>query len=226
MLKNNNENCIIFEDDVIFSTTFIDSFLSIFRKKPNIDFLMLGANDYNFSRIHYKNVKNNLYRPENFKNLFGAHANYYSKLGAEQMLNIRARNLSFFDNEYNLLFNLLPNSYICYPNLVIANVSESLIDHEKQFFSENEIGYYNLCFDNLKLSNYNLIYTNLLDLSILKKNDNVKSFIHRCFLNKFKDNNKALFILKRCTLDFFTIEDLKTILSDQSIIDPNTLSRK
>lgn len=226
MLKNKYENCIIFEDDIIFSKTFVDSFLDIHKKKPNIDFLMLGAHDYNFSKIHSKNVKNNLYKPDKFKNLFGAHANYYSNLGAEKMLNIRVSNLSFFDNEYNVLFNTLPNSYICYPNLVVANVSESLIDHKKEFFSEGEIGYYNLCFDNLNLNNYNLIYTNLLDLSLLKKKDNVKSFMYRCFMNKFKDPNKSLYILNRCTFNFFTIDDLKIILSNQSIIEPNTLSKK
>jgi len=227
MLKNKHENCIIFEDDVIFSKTFVESFLNIFKKQPKIDFLMLGAHDYNFSKIHYKNVKNNLYRPEKvFKTLYGAHANYYSNVAAEKMLSIRATNLSFFDNDYNLLFNSFPNSYICYPNLVIANVSESLIDHEKHFFSEAEIGYYNLCFDNLNLNNYNLIYTNLLDLSLLKKNDSVKSFLIRCFMNKFRDQNKSTYIINRCTLDFFTINDLKLILSNQSLIEPNTLSKK
>jgi len=142
------------------------------------------------------------------------------------MLSIRLANLSYFDNDYNLLFNSFPKSYICYPNLVIANVSESLIDHKKHFFTENEVGYYNLCFDNINLNSYNLIYTNLLDLSLVKKNDTVKSFLVRCFMNKFMDKNKTLYILKRCTFDFFTINDLILILRDQSLIVPNILSKK
>ena len=226
MIKNKYENCIIFEDDIILSKAFTNSFLNILKKKPDIDFLLLGAHDYNFSKIHYKNVKNNLYKPEIFKNLYGAHANYYSNSGAEKMLSIRLANLSYFDNDYNLLFNSFPKSYICYPNLVIANVSESLIDHKKTFFSEVEVGYYNLCFDNINLNSYNLIYTNLLDLSLLKKNDNVKSFLVRCFMNKFMDKNKTAYILKRCTFDFFTISDLILILRDQSLIVPNILSKK
>jgi GR25 family glycosyltransferase involved in LPS biosynthesis len=227
MIKNKCENCIIFEDDTILSKDFTNSFLNIIKKQPNIDFLMLGAHDYNFSKIHFKNVRNNLYKPEKkCKKLYGAHANYYSNLCAEKMLSIRLANLSFFDNDYNLIFDSFPKSYICYPNLAIANVSESLIDHEKKFFSESEIGYYNLCFDNINLTNYNLIYTNLLDLSLLKKNDSVKSFLFRCFMSKFMDKNKSSYILKRCTFDFFTINDLVLILSNQSLIVPNILSKK
>ena len=224
--KKKCENCIIFEDDVIFSKVFIESFLNIFKKKSQIDFLMLGAHDYNFSNIHHKKVENGVYKPEKFQNLYGAHANYYSKLGVEKMLNIRLNNLSFFDNNYDILFELVTNSYICYPNLVISNVSESAIDHQKKFFSEEEIGYYNLCFQNLELKNYNLLYTNLLDLSLLKKKDSVKSFLNRCLIKNLKDQNKANFILDRCVMDFFTIEDLRIILSSQSVIDPNTLSKK
>ena len=140
ILKNNYENAIIFEDDVILSKTFIESFLSLYRKNPKIDFLMLGAHDYNFSKEHYKNVKNNLYRPNsNSRNLFGAHANFYSTNGARRMFYIRATNLSFFDNEYNLLFDSMPNAYICYPNLVLSNISESNINHAKEILSKSEI---------------------------------------------------------------------------------------
>ena len=226
ILKNNYENAIIFEDDVILSKSFIESFLNIFKIYPKLDFLLLGAHDYNFSKIHYKNVKNGLYKPEiNCRNLYGAHANFYSKLGAQKMFNIRATNLSFFDNEYNLLFDMIPNSYICYPNLAIANVSESSINHEKNFFTETEIGYYNLCFHNINLNNYNLIYTNLLDLELLYNNDTVESFIYRCLKKQFNDERKISFIFKRFVIDFFTINDLKNILSKKSLIMPNKLSQ-
>lgn len=219
IIKNKYENAIIFEDDVILSKTFINSFLNILKSNPKLDFLMLGAHDYNFSKIHYKNVKNGLYKPEHkFINLFGAHANYYSNKGAQTMLNIRLSKLSFFDDNYNSLFNSLPNSYICYPNLAIANVSESRINHEKKFFSDYEIGYYNLCFDNINLNNYNLIYTNLLDLSLLNNDDNVSTFIYKCVKKHFNDNNKASFIFKRFVLDFFTISDLKKILSKKCLL--------
>jgi GR25 family glycosyltransferase involved in LPS biosynthesis len=227
IIKNNYENAIIFEDDVILSKTFIESFLSIYKKNPKLDFLMLGAHDYNFSREHFKNVKNSLYRPNsNCRQLYGAHANFYSLNGAKKMFYIRATNLSFFDNEYNLLFDSLPNSYICYPNLAIANISESKINHEKDFLSKAEIGYYSLCFYNINLNDYNVLYINVLDLKMLKNDDTLESFVDRCLLFKFNDINKANIIKQRFALDFFTIKDVKQILSNQSLIDPNNLSKK
>lgn len=227
ILKNNYENAIVFEDDVIFSKNFINDFLSIYEKNPKIDFLLLGAHDYNFSKEHYKNVKNKLYQPnKQCRNLYGAHANFYSKAGAQRMFYIRATNLSFFDNEYSLLFDSMPTAYICYPNLAIANVSESKINHEKSVLSKFEIAYYSLCFNNINLNNYNLIYINLLNISLIKPNDTVDSFVERCLSILFNDKNKVELIKKRFTLDFFTMEDIKHILKPQSLIEPNNLSKK
>lgn len=230
IVNNNYENAIIFEDDVILSKTFIESFLYIYKNNPKLDFLLLGAHDYNFSKKHFKNVKNGIYKPEkNCQNLYGAHANFYSSFGAKKMLFMRLKNLSFFDDGYNILFETIPNSYICYPNLAITNMSESSIDHQKIFFSDFEVGYYNLCFNNIKFNDYNIIYPNLLDLSLLKNDDTVETFTYRCVRKYFSnhnsildkninDNNKVSFMMKRITINFFTIKDLKDILSNKSII--------
>jgi len=227
ILKNKFKNAIIFEDDVILSKKFIEQFLSIYEKNPKLDFLMLGAHDLNFSKQHFKNVKNNLYRPDNeSRQLYGAHANFYSFNGAKRMFYIRATNLSFFDNEYNLLFETLPNSYICYPNLAISNISESRINHEKKLLSSNEAAYYSACFTKLNLNNYNFMYMNLLNLSYFKSDDTAEIFIERCLTEIFNDFDKIKLIKKRLTLDFFTIDELKDILSDHSLITPNNLSKK
>jgi GR25 family glycosyltransferase involved in LPS biosynthesis len=227
ILKHKYENAIIFEDDIILSKSFIEQFLHIYNNNPKLDFLMLGAHDYNFTKEHIKNVKNSLYRPNaDFKYLYGAHANYYSLNGAKRMFYIRATNLSFFDNEYNFLFDTMPNAYICYPNLVISNTSESKINHEKSILSKNEIGYFSLCFHNIKLHDYNVFYFNLLDISLLKKEDTVASFIERCLLHKFQNVNQVNVIKQRFVLDFFTLNDIKTILSPHSLIVPNNLSKK
>jgi GR25 family glycosyltransferase involved in LPS biosynthesis len=229
ILKNNFENAIIFEDDVILSKHFVDDFSKIYEKHPKTDLLLLGSHDFNFSRQHFKNVKNALYRPDSdVTKLYGAHANYYSLNGAKRMFYIRATNLSFFDNEYNLIFNSLPNSYICYPNLAIANMTESKLNHEKNILSQNEINYYTECFINLKLNTYNLIYTNLLDLALLKADDTVEEFIERCLFQIFNDDNKIKIIKTRFVFNFFTINDLKNMLSNQdfSVMVPNNLSKK
>ena len=66
--------------------------------------------------------------------LYGAHANYYSLKGAIRMFYTRATKLSFFDNEYMLLFNTMEKSYVCYPNLAISNINDSSLNHKKDFF--------------------------------------------------------------------------------------------
>jgi GR25 family glycosyltransferase involved in LPS biosynthesis len=227
ILKNKYENAIIFEDDVILSKNFVADFLSIYESNPKLDFLMLGAHDYNFSRQHHKYVNNRLYRPsKQCRNLFGAHANFYSKDGAQRMFYLRATNLSFFDNEYNLLFDTMPNSYICYPNLAISNITESKIDHEKQILSKAEIGYYSLCFVNINLTNYNLMYHNLLDISLLKKDDTVETFVERCLHNRINNIEKVKIIKQRFSFDIFTIDEIKNIIGNYNLIDPNNLSKK
>lgn len=227
ILKNNYDNAIIFEDDIILSKNFVSDFLSVYDANPKLDFLMLGAHDYNFSREHYKNVNNRLYKPnKNCRNLFGAHANYYSKNGAQRMFYIRATNLSFFDNEYNLLFDSLDNSYICYPNLALSNITESKINHEKLILSKSEIGYYSLCFVNINLNNYNVMYHNLLDISLLKKDDNVETFIERCLQYRINDTEKVKLIKQRFSFTIFTLDDIKTIIGNYNLIEPNSLSKK
>ncbi len=227
ILKNNHENAIIFEDDVILSKNFVAEFLSIYAANPKLDFLMLGAHDYNFSREHYKSVNNHLYKPsKKCRRLFGAHANFYSKHGAQRMFYIRATNLSFFDNEYNLMFDTLPNSYICYPNLALSNMSESRINHEKTILSKSEIGYYSMCFININLNNYNVMYHNLLDISLLKKNDTIETFIERCLHYRINDAEKVQLVKQRFSFTIFTLDEIKTIVSNYNLIEPNSLSKK
>jgi len=231
ILKNNFENAIIFEDDVIFSKTFVDDFIQIHQSNPVLDFLLLGAHDFNFSRKNHKHVKKNLYRPEFDENfpLYGAHANYYSYNGAKRMFYIRATNLSFFDNEYHLLFDTLQNACICYPNLVISNINESGISdtHKKDFFSQHEHTYYNCCFKDIHFSNYNLIYTNVLDIECLSHEiKSVYDFIDKCLQKHIDNHDKRRLILKRIAVDFFTLDEIVYILTNHSRITPNNLSKK
>jgi hypothetical protein len=220
----------VFEDDVVLSKAFVSQLSLLLTKHPALDFLLLGAHDYNFNKYHLKQVdtQNGLYKPmADCRNLFGAHANYYSKIGAQHMFNIRATNLSFFDNEYNLMFNFLPNAFICYPNLALANVSKSSINHAKPFFTQAEIGYYHLCFGEINFNNYNLLYLDLLDLTLLKTSDTPKEFIERCVKQRFpQDEFKSTCILKRQSLSFFTAKELQLMLSPHSLIAPNSLSKK
>jgi GR25 family glycosyltransferase involved in LPS biosynthesis len=216
MLKNNYKNCLIFEDDIILHKRFVEYFNHIYENNKDMDFLLLGAHDFNFSKINYKNVKNNIYKPEkNAKNLFGAHANFYSHSGAKRMLNIRTTKVSYFDKEYLLMFNHFNNSGVIYPNMVVQNVTCSSLNHAREIMSENENEYYTKCFINFNFNNYNLIYFNLLqNLDFSDDNISYDDFTEKYLYNLFHDFDKIEVIKKRMALDFFTKDDLKNIVTE------------
>ena len=214
-ISKNIKNMIIFEDDIILHKEFIEYFSHLYDNNPKLDFLMLGAHDMNFSSHNYKSVKNNLYVPrKGQKNLFGAHANYYSQLGARRMFYLRMSNLTFFDKEYNLLFDQFPNSYIAYPNLVVSNVSDSTLNHTREFFSKNELDYYKKCFVNFAFSRYNFLYVNLLkNIRSVEDNDSYTKITDRYLYHTFYDFDKIENVKLRLTHDFFDLNDIKNIIN-------------
>jgi GR25 family glycosyltransferase involved in LPS biosynthesis len=219
IIKNNYENAIIFEDDIIFHKNFVSEFLNIYNTNANLDFLLLGAHDFNFSKSNFKNVKNKLYRPnENAINLYGAHGNYYSLKGAKAMFKIRTTEISFFDKEYMLMFKHFNNSsFVCYPNLVVSNVTSSTLNHEREILSLLEEEYYKKCFINFNFNAYNYIYLNLLNNNLLKTDEivnNYETYIYNCLYHKFHDLNKMNIIKKRIVLNFFDLQDIKNILQN------------
>ena len=174
IIINNYENAIIFEDDIILHKDFENEFINTYNNCTNnnnkLDFMLLGAHDFNFSKNNFKYVKNKLYRPDEpgSNSLYGAHANYYSLKGAKAMFQIRTSILSFFDKEYMLMFNYFKkSSYICYPNLVVSNVSMSALNHKREILSQTEYEYYNKCFIKFNFNNYNFIYLNLIVKNLL-----------------------------------------------------------
>ena len=52
IVANKLENAIIFEDDIILHKNFIDKFIKIYDSKPEMDFLLLGAHDFMFSKLN------------------------------------------------------------------------------------------------------------------------------------------------------------------------------
>ena len=51
-------------------------------------------------------------------------------------------------------------------------------------------------------------------------------YIDKCLYNYFHDFNKINKVKKRMVMNFFTIEDIKFLLLNQSLIVPNNLSIK
>jgi GR25 family glycosyltransferase involved in LPS biosynthesis len=219
-IKKEHKNMIIFEDDIILHKNFVKLFMDIYEKNDKIDFLLLGSQDYHFSSINYKNVdtEKGLYYPNTSKmRLYGAHANYYSLEGAKRKFLIRTSLLSFFDKEYNLMFeHFKKSSFICYPNLVVTNMSMSSINHTREFFSADEFKFYKNCYVNFNFSDYNFIYINILkkEIEIDEEKDTYETYVTRCLYQYFYDFGQMSLIKNRMVLDFFNIEDVKQILSE------------
>jgi glycosyl transferase family 25 len=223
IIINNYENAIIFEDDIILHKNFEKEFVKIYNrcksKNNKLDFMLLGAHDFNFSKKNHKNVQDKLYRPDDSSNnlLYGAHANYYSLQGAKAMFKIRTSEISFFDKEYMLMFNHFnDSSFICYPNLVVSNISSSTLNHKREILSELEYEYYSKCFIKFNFNNYNYIYVNLLDKNLFKFdeiNNDYESFIDNCLYHYFYDSNKINMVKKRLVMNFFDINDLKMMFN-------------
>ena len=214
IIENNYENAIIFEDDVLFHKNFVSAFLKIYDS-VKLDFLLLGAHDYHFASNNYKNISaNQLYYPEKNAKLYGAHANFYSLKAAKMMLKIRSSLISFFDKEYGLLFEYFKKtSYVCYPNLVVTNVSASSLNHGKDFFTENEENYYKHCFTRFDFSQYNFIYLNIINKNCIPicQEDTYETYITKCLYVYFYNFDNITKIKKRISLDFFTMDEIRNI---------------
>ena len=216
IIEKKHRNSIIFEDDIIFHKKFTELFINLYN--PNIHFLMLGACDFSFSKIHKSKVVNNLYTVDaNASNVFGSHANYYSLQGAKIMFEYKCSNISFFDKNYFDVFKKMKNSaFICYPNLVVSDISTTDIGHEYPFFSISEENYYNKCFVNFDFNDYYFIYLDFFLKNqniIIAESDDYPSYMNKIIYSYFYNNQLSANIKERLVWDFFTIDDLKCILS-------------
>jgi GR25 family glycosyltransferase involved in LPS biosynthesis len=213
VIINKCKNAIIFEDDIILHKNFMTRFNKIYDKNPNIDFLLLGAHDQSFSTINYKHIHKRLYKPEkSCTQLYGAHANYYSLNGAQAQYDIRTASISFFDKEYGILFNHFKESYVCSPNLAVANVTSSALNHTRDIAEDMEREYYNRCFLNFNFNHYNFLYVNLLNNTVIHKNETYKTFTENYLYEYFHDFKKIDIVKNRLVMDFFTLDDIQCIL--------------
>jgi len=219
IVKNKYKNAIIFEDDIIFHKNMEAKFYNIINQQK-YDFLLLGACDFHFSEINYKNVNNNLYRPNNINNnknnmLHGAHANYYSYEGAYYMLKYKLKKFAFFDYGYNKIFShFKETSFICYPNLVVTELSTSNLNHSYDFLSKGEKTFYLKCFKNFNFNEYNFIYLNILKDTDINSFKNYKKYIYTIIDDYFNnDESKSNIIKNRIDIIFFNLKDIKQILN-------------
>jgi GR25 family glycosyltransferase involved in LPS biosynthesis len=213
-INSNYNKFIIFEDDVVFHKNFNNMIAKYLTY--DLDLLMLGACDFVLKQnIINMNANNDLYFPK--ENALGAHANVYSLKFAKILYEHKIKNSEIieFDKDYSLFYNNYKIG-ICYPNLVICELSTTNINH---FFSpllkQFHDNFISNCFmDNIFFSDYNYITIEFIKF-IYKNNilDNtnvynavITSYIKgiRHILNKNKIENMLL-------SNEYTIEDLNNI---------------
>jgi glycosyl transferase family 25 len=220
IIQKNYQNAIIFEDDIILHKNFINMFYKIqVQHNKRYDLLILGACDFSFATMHSTQTKNGLYRiTKDSRRVYGAHANYYSLKGATKMFSLKKKDLGFFDKNYYSMFEYFTDTaYICYPNLVVSDISTTNLCHKYDFFTKNEEMYYSNCFVNFDYTQYNFIYLGILQKSKelrIQEDDTYESYmnkiIHYYFYNKKKEN----IIKNRLVMNFFTIHDVKKIIKN------------
>lgn len=215
MIDGNLKNCIIFEDDIILHKEFEKLLIGHLERNP--DFLMLGACDYNFRKENHRNVSNYIYFPLTFQYLFGAHANYYSFEAARRMFDIKTSCVSFFDNFLAEQFYFFPESSgVCYPNLVVTDVTKSALNHSNSLLSNSESNFYNKCFVAFNFQDYHFIYIHLLNEVMTSEDSNkfqtFKDFTKAALQKYFHDEETSSCIYKRLSLDFFILADVNNIL--------------
>jgi|UniRef100_A0A6C0CW27 GR25 family glycosyltransferase involved in LPS biosynthesis len=225
IIKNKYKGgAIIFEDDIVVHKNFESMFQQLFKEKQ-FDFLSMGACDFDFFDINYKNVTNGLYQPclNNSKRCYGAHANYYSLNGAKYIFKLKSLFFSFFDNNFSNIFkHFNRTAFITYPNLFVTELSTSNINHNYHFYSLNEDYFYSNCFIDFKFKEYCFLYLSIIQkladhcernkttLEINNKN------IHQLLYNTLDDipieEEKKVSLIKRIDLEFFICKDIQTIM--------------
>jgi len=212
-INSNYDKFIIFEDDIVFHKRFDE----IIRKylDYDLDLLMLGALDFNLKKnIEFMNENNDMYFPKELA--LGAHANIYSLNFAKILYNYKIENeiIMEFDKDYPFFYENYKIG-ICYPNLVVCELSTTNINH---IFSPLREDFYNHYIDKcfmgkITYSDYNFILIDFIqfifDKNILNEcksyNDAVSMYIRL----KYYQLNKI--VQKMLTSNDYNLHDLNHI---------------
>jgi GR25 family glycosyltransferase involved in LPS biosynthesis len=226
IIKNKYKGgAIVFEDDIVIHKNFESMFERLFKEKQ-FDFLSMGACDFDFFDVNYKNVSSGLYQPcsNNSKRCYGAHANYYSLVGAKYIFKLKSLFFSFFDNNFSNIFKHFPTSaFITYPNLFVTELSTSNINHKYHFYSSNEDYFYSNCFVDFQFQDYRFLYLcmiqKLVDCEKNKttheiNNKNIYQLLYKTLDDIPIEEEKKVSLIKRIDFEFFTRKDIQTIVHD------------
>ncbi len=121
-IKNNYNRILVFEDDVIFHKNFMLEIEKLNRIQ-NWDMVLLGASEFGWKVINLKNAESaGFYKP--MGSTCGTFAYAINKRGMQTLYS----NLSKFKmpaDHHFINFYAQSNSFVLYPNIVIADVTDS-----------------------------------------------------------------------------------------------------
>ena len=211
---------IIFEDDIVVHKNFENMFDRLFKEKQ-FDFLSMGACDFDFFEINHKNVVDSLYQPclNNSKRCYGAHANYYSLVGAKYIFKLKSLFFSFFDNNFSNIFkHFNTTAFITYPNLFVTELSTSNINHKYHFYSSYENYFYSNCFINFKFQDYRFLYLCMIQKLVCyyERNKitteinetNIYQLLYNTLDDMSTEEENKVSLIQRIDLKFFTCKDI------------------
>lgn len=217
------DGAIVFEDDIVVHKNFENMFELLFKEK-RFDFLSMGACDFDFFSMNYKNVVNGLYQPcSTSKRCYGAHANYYSLNGAKYIFKLKSLFFSFFDNNFSNIFkHFNTTAFISHPNLFVTELSTSNINHKYHFYSSYESYFYSNCFTNFIFQDYRFLYLCMIQklIDYYEKNKvkteinatNVFQILYNTLDDTSIEEENKVSLIRRIDLDFFTCKDIQTIM--------------
>ena len=107
------------------------------------------------------------------------------------------------------------SAFICYPNLVVSDISSTNLKHVYNLFSIAEFNYYLKCFIDFSFVDYHFIYLSLLNSNNIEinNNDTYKTYLRKVIYSYFYNNEKSNRIINRIDSTLFTINELKYILN-------------
>jgi GR25 family glycosyltransferase involved in LPS biosynthesis len=222
-IKNNYENIIIFEDDIIFHKKFHELFKNLMNNQK-YKILMLGAADFHFASKNKEFIdkEKGIYSPSLKSTfLFTTHAIYYSKEGFKMMFDFRMKNIYHMDNNLvHFVEESTDNLYVCSPNLVVAELSTTNIHHTFWIGNKPALDeyYYRKCFNqDFHFHDYHFIYLELLKKITIDDKLSFKDNMSNCIEELFSDETIKSNIKERIDYHFFTNQDLLKIIQYNSI---------
>ena len=217
-IEKNYEQFIIFEDDIVFHKNYKNKFKDYLNLNLKFDLLMLGACDFKLKEnleLSNKPHKNILYYPS--KNALGGHANLYSLSFAKDFLEYKmTHEFKEFDTDYQVFYPKY-NIAVCFPNLVITELTTTNNFHFYSPLHGNSYkNYASNCYpESFSLLDYKYMTIDFmkfaLDKVFINYKDLVEKYCHKiqkCHILDLKD------VLLNNTYSLADIIEIKNLLKN------------